>query len=47
LALPGVDEPPQIESAPESGPWSEPQEGKPFLPSEPPIADQGPWGPKR
>ena len=47
LALPGVDEPPQIESAPESGPWSEPQEGKPFLPSEPPVADQGPWGPKR
>ena len=49
LALPDVDEPAQIESAPEGGPWSgaEPQEGKPFLPSEPPIADQGPWGPKR
>jgi heat shock protein HtpX len=48
LALPDVDEPAQIEGAPESGPWGgEPQEGKPFLPSEPPIADQGPWGPRR
>ncbi len=59
LALPGGDELAQIESAPEdssaaSGPWGgtppedgAPQAGKPFLPSEPPIADQGPWGPKR
>jgi heat shock protein HtpX len=47
LALPDMDQPAQIESAPEGGPWSEPREGKPFLPSEPPIADQGPWGPKR
>jgi heat shock protein HtpX len=46
LALPNEDEPPQIESAPPGGPWSEPQEGKPFLPGEAPIANQGPWGPK-
>ncbi len=48
LALPGADEPAQIESTPADGPWSgEPQGGKPFLPGEAPIADQGPWGPKR
>ena len=48
LALPGVDEPAQIENEapPEGGPWSEPASGKPFLPGEAPIANQGPWGPK-
>ena len=54
LALPGADEPAQIENdPPASGPWggepqdAAPQQGKPFLPGEPPIAQQGPWGPKR
>ena len=48
LALPGVDEPAQIENEapPAGGPWSEPASGKPFLPGEAPIANQGPWGPK-
>ena len=50
LALPGSDEPPQIDP-PQGGPWgggppdSTPDSGKPFLPGEPPI-NQGPWGPK-
>jgi heat shock protein HtpX len=55
LALPGRDEPPQIDppqGGPSGGPWGGgPQDGaadssKPFLPAEPPIANQGPWGPK-
>lgn len=52
LALPDPGEPPQI-APPPDGPWSgQPQSGvpdgggKPFLPDEPPIGHQGPWGPK-
>jgi heat shock protein HtpX len=50
LALPGGDEPPQIDppqGGPMGGPWggAAPDSGKPFLPGEPPI-NQGPWGPK-
>jgi len=62
LALDAPDEHPQIEDhqpgpwddqeQPTAGPWGseEQQDGKPFLPSEPPInlgRDEGPWGPKR
>lgn len=50
---PITDETPADEP-PAGGPWGgtppedgAPQTGKPFLPSEPPIANQGPWGPKR
>lgn len=62
IALPGPDEHAQIEPPPASGPWgSVPQDsspssdGKPFLPGQPPIDNQGPnqgpnqrpWGPKQ
>ena len=55
LALPGADEPAQVTDETVAGeptaggPWggAEPQAAKPFLPGQPPIANQGPWGPKR
>ena len=49
LALPGMDETPQAEP-PAGGPWGSaqaggaPQTDKSFLPGEPPLGDQGPWG---
>lgn len=50
---PITDETPAGEP-PAGGPWggtpaedAAPQAGKPFLPNEAPIANQGPWGPKR
>jgi heat shock protein HtpX len=56
LALPGADELPQVEPPGDNGPWgtapaSTPLpgagDGKPFLPGDPPITNEGPWGPKR
>jgi len=51
LQLPAPNEPP-AEPNPDAatappGPWSQPDgSDKPFLPERPPIATQGPWGPR-